>query len=452
MRRFVWRLLAISSVCVASLGADTRPQYGGTLHVSVRETIASLDPADSAQSDSFARRSITGMIFDTLVTRDETGRLQGSLAESWQAAEHSWRFHLRRNVKFHDGVALTPEIAAASLRAANSAWNVSSDGDSLVIEAESEGADLLSELALPRNAIARRGSDKPSGTGPFHVMDWQPGKKLTLAAEENCWRGRPFVDGVEIEMGKGYREQMVSLDSGREDLVEVAAEQAHRASLDGRGLLSSSPMELVALVFTRDAKTPDEKSLREALGWSVERSSMRSVILQGAGEPAGGVLPNWMSGYEFVFATEADLPRARHLREQLRSVPGWTLGYDAADATAKTLAERVALNARDAGMSLQVSSTAPADVRLMRMPLASTDPWIVLQEIGHLVGVNAARGKVDSADELYKTERSLLASRRIIPLFHLPVSYAASKSVRGLSVRGDGTWRVADAWLGSRQP
>ena len=86
--------------------------------------------------------------------------------------------------------------------------------------------NCLRELALPRNAIAKRKPDsKPSGTGPFHVVDWQPGKKLTLAAEEGYWRGRPFLDGIEIEMGQSFRDQMTALELGRADLVEVAPEQ-----------------------------------------------------------------------------------------------------------------------------------------------------------------------------------------------------------------------------------
>jgi hypothetical protein len=43
--------------------AETRPQYGGMLHVAMRTAPASLDPAnvsyDGAQADSFARRSLT---------------------------------------------------------------------------------------------------------------------------------------------------------------------------------------------------------------------------------------------------------------------------------------------------------------------------------------------------------------------------------------------------------
>lgn len=454
MRLFDWRWLVVSSMLVGALAAETRPQYGGTLRVAMREALASLDPADSAQPDSFARRNVTILMFDTLVTTDQNGRVQPSLAVSWRAAGNQrWQFRIRRGVRFHDGTPLTAESAAASLRAANPSWNVSADGDAVTIEHDNSDADLLAELSLPRNAIVKRNPEsKPSGTGPFHIMDFQPGKKLTMAAEENCWRGRPYLDGIEIEMGRSYRDQMMALDSGKVDLVEVPAEQVHRASLEGRGLVSSSPVELLALVFTREVKSPEEKLLREALARSIERGSIRSVLLQGAGQPAGGILPNWMSGYGFVFPTDADLPRARHTREQVRAIPTWTVGYDGSDSVARLLAERIALNAKDAGLSLQPTSAAAADLRLVRIPLVSSDPWIALVDAAALTGLPAAKSKRGSVEDLYAAEQSELATQRIIPLFHLPVSYAAASALKNWSPRPDGTWSLADAWLGSRQP
>jgi len=453
MKRFVWRWLAVNSLLMLALEAraETRPQYGGTLHVAMRAAPTSLDPADGAQPDSFSRRNLTLLIFDTLVTTDDSGRSRGALAVSWQASptNQRWQFHLRRGVKFYDGTALTPEIAAASLRAANPTWNVSADGDSVVIERDAPDQEMPAELTLPRNAIAKRNSDgNPSGTGPFQIVDWQPGKKLTLAAEEGYWRGRPFLDGIEIEMGRSFRDQMTALELGRADLVEIAPEQAHRVSLDGRRLGNSAPMELLALLFTRDAQTPDEKSLREALAWSVERGSIRNVLLQGAGQSSAGVLPSWMSGYGFVFSTNADLARARHAREQVRTIPTWTVGYDSGDAVARLLAERVALNGGDAGLTLQPTSAATADLRLVRIPLASADPWIALARVASVAGL-AVPNEGGSVEDLYGAEQAILATQRIVPLFHLPVTYAASASLKYWTLRPDGSWNLADAWLGN---
>ncbi|HKH99522.1 MAG TPA: ABC transporter substrate-binding protein [Candidatus Sulfotelmatobacter sp.] len=456
MKLFDWRCLAVSSALLAVVAAqgETRPQYGGTLHVAVRAAPASLDPADGGP-DSFGRRNVTRLMFETLVTTDDNGRAHALLATSWQAApgNQRWQFSLRHGVKFHDGTALTAEAAATSLRVANPAWNVSADGDSVVIERDAADAEMLAELALPRNAIAKRTADgRPDGTGPFHVVDWQPGKKLTLAAEEGYWRGRPFLDGIEIEMGKSNRDQILALDVGKADLVEVGAEWAHRFSLEKRGLESSAPVELLALVFVRDARTPEEKLLREALALSVERGSMRSVLLQGAGQPAGGVLPNWISGYGFVFPAEADLPRARHDREQVRSAPGWTLGYDGSDPMARLLAERIALNAKDAGLALQPTSAAMTDLRVVRIPLASGDPWLALANAAAVAGLPAAKNKGSSVEDLYAAEQAALASQKIIPLFHLPVYCAAGAELKNWTVRPDGSWSLADAWLGSSKP
>jgi len=453
MRLFVWRWFVVSSMVVGALvaRAETRPQYGGMLHVATRAAPTSLDPADGAQPDSFARRNLAKLMFDTLVTTDESGRIQPSLATGWQVLPGSqrWQFHIRHQMKFHDGTPLTAESVAASLRTANPSWNVMVDADSVLIDWDSSNPDLLAELALPRNAIAKRTSDnKPTGTGPFHVVDWQPGKKLTLAAEENCWRGRPFLDAIEIEMGISFRDQMTALELGKADFVEVAPEQTHRVSQAGRRLTNSSPVELLALVFARDAASADEKLLREALAWSIERGSIRSVLLQGAGLPAASILPTWMSGYGLVFSTEADLPRARQARAQVHSIPSWTIGYDGTDPLAHFFAERIALNAKDAGLLVQPTPTTNADLRLLRIPLPSTDPWVALADVANSAGLPLGK-KQGGVEDLYASEVALLATQRVIPLFHLPVSCASSSSLKNWSLRPDGSWTLADAWLGN---
>jgi len=457
MKLFVWIWLVVSSLLLGSLSAtaETRPQYGGTLHVTTRAAPESLDPADRSVPDSFARRSLSLLMFDTLVTVDDSGRAKPALAESWQATRgnQKWQFRLRHGVKFHDGTPFTAEAAAVSLRYVNPSWNVIAEGDNVIIEREAADPETLAELALPRNAIVRRESDNMvSGTGPFHIVDWQSGRKLTLAANDDYWRGRPFFDGVEIEMGKSFHDQMTALELGRADLVDVAPEQTHRVSQEGRRLASSAPIELLALLFTRDASSPDERTLREALGLSIDRGSIRSVLLQGAGQPTASLLPTWMSGYGFVFPFDADLTKARQLRSQVRPAPAWTIGYDNNDPLARLLAERIALNAKDAGLSLQPTSSAAADLRLARIPLASSDPWIALEDLVAQASLPALKSKGGSAEDLYAAEQSALALERVIPLFHLPVFYAATPSLKNWILHNDGSWDLADAWLENTMP
>jgi peptide/nickel transport system substrate-binding protein len=452
MRLSGWQLLAVSSVLLSTLVvAETRPQYGATLRTATRIAPMSLDPA--AQPDSVAQRNLSRLMFDTLVTMDSRGRLQPALAKSWQAApgNQRWQFWIRRGVKFHDGSPLTPEAVAAALRAANPEWSVLPAVDSIIIERTAADADLAAQLARARNAISKRSEGGTLiGTGPFHITDWQPGKKLALAADEGYWGGRPFLDAIEIEMGKPARDQLIALDLGRADIAEVAAEQSHRASTEGRRVVTSAPVELMALVFARERQSPDDAKLREALALSIDRNSIRSVVLQGAGEPSGGILPNWVSGYAFVFATDQNLERARQLRSEIRKVPAWTLGYDAGDTLAQVIAERIALNARDAGLTLQTTTAGNTDLRVVRLTLASLNPRIALVAVASATGLATPKLSGASVDELYQAESAMLQTQRLVSLFQLPVSYALSPAVKDWSQERDGARHLENVWLGSK--
>src|SRR5260370_29349215 len=188
MKPVAWEQAIISSLVLRVLAvAETRPQYGGTLRVSIREAPTSLDPADSTEADFLARHNLTLLICATLTDIDDAGNVDAALATSWQAApgNQRWQFRLRRNVKFQDGMLVTPASVASCLRTANPSWKVLPDADSIVVERDRPAPNLPAELTLPRNAIAKRNSDGTiSGTVPFHIADWQPGKKLSLAAEE----------------------------------------------------------------------------------------------------------------------------------------------------------------------------------------------------------------------------------------------------------------------------
>lgn len=457
MRRFGWPWLAISSVLLGALfaGAETRPQYGGTLHLMMRGAPSSFDPGDMTLADSFVRRTVASLLFDTLVSTDQNGRVTPALALSWQASRGNQRvqFRLRPGIKFQDATPLTPEIAASSLRRANPTWNVFSEGDSVAIEGGSSEAELLQKLTLPRNSIVKRESeDKLSGTGPFQVVEWQPGKRLTLAAQDNYWRSRPFVDEIEISLGASFRDQMTALELGKADIIEVAPEQINHISQDRFRLARSPAISLMALVFARDAANDEEKTLRRVLELSVERSSMHSVLLQGTGQATAALLPTWMTGYGFVFPAEADIPKARRLRDSVQTPPVWTLSYDSSDPLSRLMAERIALNGRDAGLSLRPVPSNGADLRLTQIPLAAPDPWISLNELLDQLSMPTPHGKGRSIEDLYSAEQSALATERVIPLFHLPSSYASQTNLKGWIVRGDGSLDLGGAWLKSGQP
>jgi peptide/nickel transport system substrate-binding protein len=406
---------------------------------------------------------LSRLIFDTLVRLDARGQVQPALSTSWQAdpSNQRWQFNIRRGVTFQDGTAVTSDAVAASLRAANPNWKIFATGELVVVECDTPTSNLPAVLALLRYAIAKRGGGKLAGSGPFAINRWDPGKKLTLIARDDYWGGRPFVDSIEIEMGKSFRDQMIALELGKADVVEVAPEQARRAARDGRRIESSAPAEWMGLVFSHDSQSVDEAKLRESLGLGLNRESMNNVLLQGAGEPAGTFLPNWLTGYAFLFPATVDLQRAREARSEVHAVPAWTLGYDASDPLARVMAERIALNASDAGLTLQAlplptvqlqgKSPAVADLRLVRMPLPSLDARVALRELAASLGLPPPKFDGDPAYSLYAAER-LLLPRRVIPLLHLRAATALSTNVMGWHQDPDGAWHLPDVWLETGKP
>jgi peptide/nickel transport system substrate-binding protein len=438
--------LIASMIASTTATAATRPRYGGTLRVTLQSVPNTVElPANAAPADYWDVARVLSMVGDNLITIDAQDRAHPALAVAWQsdATARHWQFTLRRGVKFHDGSAASAGAIAQILGALHSDWNVHSSGDSLAIDSEASVPSLLAELALPRNLILKRASGLPVGTGAFRVAEWQPGKLLKLAANEEGWSGRPFLDAVEVEFGKSRRDQAIALELGKTDVIE-AAPQATGSNAPAR-IRTSLPVELMALVFPANSKAQDAR-LREALALSIDRKPIQSVLLKGAGEPAASVLPNWMTGYSSVFSTQANVQRAKVVLAESRQ-PALALSYDPRDPQAQLIAERIALNAREAGITVRVSLSGADDLRLVRVVLPSADPATSLREATLQLGLPQPILRGNAVEDLYQAEHTLLDGHTVIPLFHLPVASAASARVRDWATDPLGGWNLQDVWL-----
>lgn len=447
MRRIVLLLLVASSIAAAA----TRPHYGGTLRIALRIAPTTLDPA--GLSDFSNGGNLSSLVFDTLVVLDDRGHAQPALATVWQPEPGNQRWHifLRKDATFQDGAPLTSDLVAASLRSANPSWKVFPAGDTVVIETDSPDPSLPIELTLTRNAIVKHAGNKVAGTGPYAIVQWDAGKRLILVARDDYWNGRPFVDTIEIELGKNLRDQMISLDVGKADLIEVAPEQAHHASMENRQVELSSPAEFMALVFAHDPQSEDDARLRQALAASIDRGALSNVLFQGGAEPALSLLPNWLTGYEFLFNLNPDAAQGRQVGGDIPSRT-WTLNYDSADPLARVIAERIALNARDVGLTVQPTVTGNADIRLARIAFVSLDDRVVLTRLAAAIGLPQPKFAGDSMENLYTAERALLNSQRVIPLLHIHTAVGIAPAVRNWSANRLGVWQLPDVWLGAEKP
>jgi ABC-type transport system substrate-binding protein len=489
MRRIFSTRLTPSSLVLALLlaalaaGAARRPRYGGTLTVELAGRVMSLDPAQPQASveDQIAQERLLTLFADRLVTLDDHGQPQPSLAASWQHDEafKHWELTLRF-VEFQDGTSSEPQAAVTSLQATNPSWHVSSRSvmsgahnenvavnfltQLVVIDFDTPQPNLPYLLAEPRNSILLRKSfGAVVGTGPFRITTWEPGQHAVLTANDDYWGGRPFVDSIDIQMGRSARDRMMDLDLAKSDVVEVSPESARLAAARGSRISASDPSELLALVFLRTSAAAKDVRLRQALSLAIDRASLVNFVLQKEGDSAAALLPQWSSGYAFLFSSQPDPAAAQKLAAQISPAPALKLGYDSADSLERMIAERIVVNAQAAGISIAAqplandsSANAPAiDVRLLRVPMFSPDPGVALE---NFIQISAPLADLDasltapldnSADtnSLYARERAILDTYEIIPLVHLPQVAGLSPRVRDWTISRLGAWRLADVWL-----
>jgi len=292
------------------------------------------------------------------------------------------------------------------------------------------------------------GPGMPDLAAAFNIARWEAGRRAVYDANENPPGGRPYLDSIDIQMGKSLREQSIDLELKRADIVELGPSELLRQAA-GRRLWSSSPVRVVALVFS--ARIEDSR-IREALALSVDRPAIHSVLMQRQGEVSGALLPQWISGYAFVFPTASDDGRARALLAGLPPAQR-TLTLGVEDAAARQVAERIALNARYAGLTVSViPQGADADVRLVGARVGSSDPSRALAGLAAAFGLPEPP-RTDSVEALQAAERALLEGFRVVPIIHLPDVYGVSPRVKGgTGITPLGEWHFENLWLEDNRP
>jgi len=280
----------------------------------------------------------------------------------------------------------------------------------------------------------------------FILTTWEAGRRAIFTADDNAPGGRPFLDNVEIQLGRALRDQSVDLELGKTDVVELGAAELRRQA-PGRRVWPSSPVRLMALVF---GPRIGDARVREALALAVDRNAIHSVLLQKQGEISGALLPEWITGYAFVFSATADLAKAQALVAAIPPVDrSLTLAAD--DPANRGIADRIQLNARDAHLNVSVvPPTANPDVRLVETRIAFADAAHALAGVAIALGLSDPP-PARNPQEQYQAERALLDGFRVIPLFHLPVVYGAGPRVQGGPVITPlGEWRFDSLWVEER--
>jgi len=308
---------------------------GGVLRLPISGSVYSLEPATA---DAIEQGEVIPSIFETL-TRDE-----GAGVVPWLASELSteqggtrFRFRLRPGVRFHDGRPLTARDVRysferllqtggnevrwilSSIRGAKkliageaadlAGFHIVSPSE-LVIELEEPLSFFPVLVSTPAAAILPEGTGTFGnswrsgcvGTGPFRVVEFEPGRRLELERSPGYWReGYPRSEGLSFRFGVPPAEIKSEFLAGRfslaGDLLPADAEALRHDPRFASGYRESPRLLTYLMAFNSRAGAFRDAGLRRGLANALDRPALVRKTLGRSALPATGLIPPGLLGH-----------------------------------------------------------------------------------------------------------------------------------------------------------
>ena len=348
-------LVLLAAAAPAALAQD-QPQQGGTMTVTYKDDVSTLDPAIGYDWQNW---SMIKSLFDGLMDYEPgTTDLVPDLALSHELSEDglTYTFTLRDGVTFHNGRGLTAEDIKYSIeRVVRPETQSPGQGFFSMIEGfdalaagdaeELSGIEVVDERtvrftlsrpdatflhvlalnfahAVPREAVEEHGADfgnNPVGTGAFRLADWTLGQQVVFERNGDYYReGRPRLDRIVFEVGQEPVVALLRLQRGEVDMLgdgippanflEVMNDPEWRDNVVEGGQLHTG-------YVTMNVNMPpfDSKLVRQAVNHAINKERIVRIINNRA-VPANQPLPPAMPGYAEDYGGYAyDPERAKEL-------------------------------------------------------------------------------------------------------------------------------------------
>lgn len=300
-RTVAFVVLSLISVVLATCGIQHRPFIGG-----MPVEITTLDPHKSVAT---ADDIVNPLIWEPLVAMNSNGNWQGILAESWQVSEDGlvWTFHLREEVRFHNGREMTSDDVIYSFdrildeRTGASMYSVLSGkiesikpvGTHVVRFVLSRGAGtFLSEIGLgvrcaiiAKECVSADGSIvQPIGTGPFKFEFWKPGIKWKAERFDYYWDEVAQIDTLVFVPFPDEMARFKALQTGEVDWVKMVpfnkAVAAHNSDIIIEPVYNPNTFRLN---FNCRRPPFDDPKMRRAVAYALDKDEINQAVFFGMG-------------------------------------------------------------------------------------------------------------------------------------------------------------------------
>jgi peptide/nickel transport system substrate-binding protein len=312
----------------------SQPPNANTLVMIIESSPTNLDPRVGIDAQS---ERIDELIFDALLNRDDHLNVTPGLAERWEIPDPlTYIFHLRHDIKFHDGRPLTSRdvkwtfdsLLQGKIRTTRAAAyryvdHVEAPDDYTVIFRLKEPfSTLLWNLSAGAMGIVPYGSldevtEHPIGSGPFRFVSAEPDKEVIVERNDNYWGDKAHVPRVRFAVVPDTTTRALELRNGSADIASNALTSDMIVALEKESNLEvqRTPGTVLSyLAFNlRDPILRDVR-VRHALAYAIDRRPMIHYLWRDFAQSAASILPPQSWAYD------ADVPKYGYDPEKARQI------------------------------------------------------------------------------------------------------------------------------------
>jgi peptide/nickel transport system substrate-binding protein len=321
-------------------GALAAPKQGGTMVVTFKDDVSTLDPAIGYDWENW---SMIKSLFSRLMDyKPGTTVLTPDLAQSYDVSADglTYTFHLRHGVKFHNGREMTADDVAYSYNRTvdpktqspgqgffksiagyddfvnGKATSMSGikviDPSTLAITLSKPDATFLQVVALnfagvvAKEDVAKWGADyghHPDGTGAYYLDSWTLGQELVFKRNTDYYnKGVPYLDEIDFKIGAEPLTALLQLQKGDVDIVGDGIPpakflQVMSDPVESKLVVQAPQLETSYLTMNVNMKPLTDVRVRQAINMAINKARIVKII-NGRAEIANQPLPPGMPGYD----------------------------------------------------------------------------------------------------------------------------------------------------------
>ncbi len=342
-------LLVFSIGSAMASQSATEQAMGGTVKIALGSEPDSLDPMQSAATDTSA---VMMNVFEGLLGFNQKGEFVPAIAESYTVSEDelTYTFTIKQGITFHDGndcTAKDVKYTYEKLAGLSGGDPLSTtlnevlakvetpDDYTVVLNLNHKDAGFLTKAIL---SICEEGYDDnaslPIGTGPFKFVSYEPGQKLVLEKNE-AYSTRedrmPSIDRAEFVIMTDENAKLMALKSGTLDIAGISSSNVD--ALGDNFAIVQGPQNMVQVFALNNAVEPLNNVLvRQAICYAIDKDEIINAVVNGSGTRVDSFLSPSMAAYynHDMTVYNLDIAKAKELLLQAGYPNGFTMSVTVA--------------------------------------------------------------------------------------------------------------------------